>query len=99
MPAFWTVGTRLDNQLNRWKYSVVTDKNRTILVVLLSKLTLYKETRWQTVNAAITENNNEKEDSKQSNKKVSVLPAKRDSNVMSCLQSYQGLRIDRSLMY
>ena len=28
-----------------------------------------------------------------------VLPAKRDSDVMFCLQSYQGLRIDRSLVY
>ena len=28
-----------------------------------------------------------------------VLPAKRDSDVMFCLQSYQGLRIDISLVY
>ena len=28
---------------------------------------------------------------------LTVLPAKSDSNVMFCLQSYQGLRIDRSL--
>ena len=28
---------------------------------------------------------------------TSVLPAKSDSDVMFCLQSYQGLRIDRSL--
>ena len=28
-----------------------------------------------------------------------VLPAKSDSYVMVCLHSYQGLRIDRSLMY
>ena len=28
-----------------------------------------------------------------------VLPAKSDSDVMFCLQSYQGLRIDRSLVY
>ena len=27
-----------------------------------------------------------------------VLPAKSDSDVMFCLQSYQGLRIDRSLV-
>ena len=28
-----------------------------------------------------------------------VLPVKSDSDVMFCLQSYQGLRIDRSLVY
>ena len=28
-----------------------------------------------------------------------VLPAKSDSDVMFCLQRYQGLRIDRSLVY
>ena len=28
-----------------------------------------------------------------------VLPAKSDSDVMFCLQSYQGLTIDRSLVY
>ena len=28
-----------------------------------------------------------------------VLPAKSDSDVMFCLQSHQGLRIDRSLVY
>ena len=28
-----------------------------------------------------------------------VLPAKSDSDVMFCLQSYQGLMIDRSLVY
>ena len=28
-----------------------------------------------------------------------VLPAKSDSDVKFCLQSYQGLRIDRSLVY
>ena len=28
-----------------------------------------------------------------------VLPAKSDSDVMFCLQSYQRLRIDRSLVY
>ena len=28
-----------------------------------------------------------------------VLPAKSDSDVMFCLQSYQGLRIDISLVY
>ena len=28
-----------------------------------------------------------------------VLPAKSDSYVMFCLQSYQGLRIDGSLVY
>ena len=28
-----------------------------------------------------------------------VLPAKSDSDVMLCLQSYQGLIIDRSLVY
>ena len=31
--------------------------------------------------------------------KLTVLPAKSDSDVMFCLQSYQGLAIDRSLMY
>ena len=31
--------------------------------------------------------------------KATVLPAKSDSDVMFCLQSYQGLRIDRSLVY
>ena len=30
---------------------------------------------------------------------ASVLPAKSDSDVMFCLQSYQGLRIDRSIVY
>ena len=30
---------------------------------------------------------------------VTVLPAKSDSDVMFCLQSYQGLIIDRSLVY
>ena len=30
---------------------------------------------------------------------ATVLPAKSDSNVMFCLQSYQGLRIDKSLVY
>ena len=30
---------------------------------------------------------------------ATVLPAKSDSDVMFCLQSYQGLRIDRSLVY
>ena len=28
-----------------------------------------------------------------------VLPAKSDSDIMFCLQRYQGLRIDRSLVY
>ena len=28
-----------------------------------------------------------------------VLPAKSDSGIMFCLQSYQGLKIDRSLVY
>ena len=28
---------------------------------------------------------------------TNVLPAKSDSDIMFCLQSYQGLRIDRSL--
>ena len=28
-----------------------------------------------------------------------VLPAKNDSDAMFCLQSYQGRRIDRSLVY
>ena len=28
-----------------------------------------------------------------------VLPARSDSDLMFCLQSYQGLRIDRSLVY
>ena len=31
--------------------------------------------------------------------KRTVLPAKSDSDVMFCLQSYQGLRIDRSLVH
>ena len=31
--------------------------------------------------------------------KVTVLSAKSDSDVMFCLQSYQGLRIDISLVY
>ena len=30
---------------------------------------------------------------------TTVLPAKGDSDIMFCLQSYQGLRIDRSLVY
>ena len=30
---------------------------------------------------------------------TTVLPAKSDSNVMFCLQSYQGFMIDRSLVY
>ena len=30
---------------------------------------------------------------------TTVLPAKSDSNFMFCLQSYQGLIIDRSLVY
>ena len=30
---------------------------------------------------------------------LTVLPAKNDSDAMFCLQSYQGLRIDRSLVY
>ena len=29
---------------------------------------------------------------------LTVLPAKTDSDVMFCLQSYQGLKIDRSLV-
>ena len=32
-------------------------------------------------------------------KSSTVLPAKSDSDYMFCLQSYQGLRIDRSLVY
>ena len=28
-----------------------------------------------------------------------VLPAKSDSDIMFCLQSYQGLKIDRSFVY
>ena len=31
--------------------------------------------------------------------KTTVLPAKSDSDIMFCLQSFQGLRIDRSLVY
>ena len=31
--------------------------------------------------------------------KTTVLPAKSDSDVMFCLQSYEGLIIDRSLVY
>ena len=31
--------------------------------------------------------------------KVTVLPAKIDSDAMLCLQSYQGLRIDTSIVY
>ena len=30
---------------------------------------------------------------------ATVLPAKGDNDVMFCLQSYQGLRIDRSFVY
>ena len=30
---------------------------------------------------------------------TTALPAKSDSDVMFCLQSYQGLKIDRSLVY
>ena len=30
---------------------------------------------------------------------ITVLPAKDDSDIMFCLQSYKGLRIDRSLVY
>ena len=30
---------------------------------------------------------------------ATVLPAKSEGEVMFCLQSYQGLRIDRSLVY
>ena len=30
---------------------------------------------------------------------VTILPAKSDSDVTFCLQSYQGLRIDKSLVY
>ena len=30
---------------------------------------------------------------------ATVLPAKFDSDIMFCLQSYQGLNIDRSLVY
>ena len=30
---------------------------------------------------------------------ATVVPAKNESDVMFCLQSYQGLRIDRSLVY
>ena len=32
-------------------------------------------------------------------KSITVLSAKSDSDVMFCLQSYQRLRIDRSLVY
>ena len=32
-------------------------------------------------------------------KTCTVLPAKSDSDVILCLHSYQGLRIDRSLLY
>ena len=32
-------------------------------------------------------------------KKITVLPAKSDSDFMFCLQSYQGLIINRSLVY
>ena len=31
--------------------------------------------------------------------KATVLPAKSDSDAMFCLQSYQGQRINRSLVY
>ena len=34
-----------------------------------------------------------------SNLDTTVLPAKSNSDVMFCLQSYQGLRIDISLVY
>ena len=37
--------------------------------------------------------------SKQKYHTSTVLPAKSDSDVMFCLQSYQGLGIDRSLVY
>ena len=37
--------------------------------------------------------------SKEGNSAFTVLPAKSDSEVMFCLQSYQGLSIDRSLVY
>ena len=30
---------------------------------------------------------------------LTVLPAKSDSDVMFCLQNYQGLKIDGSLVY
>ena len=30
---------------------------------------------------------------------ITVLPAKRDSDIMFCLQNYQGVIIDRSLEY
>ena len=33
------------------------------------------------------------------NTSYTVVPAKSDSDVMFCLQRYQGLRIDRSLVY
>ena len=34
-----------------------------------------------------------------SHKVITVMPAKSDSDVMFCLQSYQGLVFDRSLVY
>ena len=37
--------------------------------------------------------------SKEGNSAFTVLPAKSDNEVMFCLQSYQGLSIDRSLVY
>ena len=30
---------------------------------------------------------------------TTIVPSKSDSDVMICLQSYEGLRIDRSLVY
>ena len=35
----------------------------------------------------------------QKNELVTVVPAKSESDVMFCLQKYQGLIIDRSLVY
>ena len=39
------------------------------------------------------------EDYAESSERNTVLPAKSDSNVMFCLQSYSGFIIDRSLVY
>ena len=36
---------------------------------------------------------------KNTGKRYTVLSAKSDSDVIFCLQSYQGVRIDRSLVY
>ena len=44
-------------------------------------------------------NNAEMDQYIQNNFIITVLPAKSDNDVMFCLQNYQGLIIDRSLVY